>query len=209
MRKIGLRWNKVTAAAGIMAALCASAPVCAQGPTGIGALQIGLTKAQVLALPSEGVHLAAPMLDRPDDAFSNTPAGTEKFSATVLTPWRSEPMESSLTFEGGKLALITLRWRNDSVLMTAVVAQISEKFGPPKESDERRVESCPTSAGASEQVRSGILTRSWKQTNGKRVIVTGATTLANDSCLGRREGKEPSAINMLLISAVGNVESPF
>ncbi|MEA0622331.1 hypothetical protein QYY62_17850, partial [Xanthomonas campestris pv. campestris] len=62
---------------------------------------------------------------------------------------------------------------------------------------------------ASEQVRSGILARSWKQTNGKRVIVTGATTLASDSCLGRREGKEPSAINMLLISAVGNVESPF
>lgn len=110
---------------------------------------------------------------------------------------------------GGKLALITLRWRNDSVLMTTVVAQISEKFGPPKESDERRAESCPTSAGASEQVRSGILARSWKQTNGKRVIVTGATTLASDSCLGRREGKEPSAINMLLISAVGNVESPF
>ncbi|MCC8620112.1 hypothetical protein LN528_21505, partial [Xanthomonas vesicatoria] len=65
LRKIGLRWNKVTAAAGITAALCASASVCAQGPTGIGALQIGLTKAQVLALPSEGGHLAAPMLDRP------------------------------------------------------------------------------------------------------------------------------------------------
>lgn len=94
-----------------------------------------------------------------------------------MTPWRSEPMESSLTFEGGKLALITLRWRNDSVLMTTVVVQISEKFGPPKESDERRVESCPTSAGASEQVRSGMLTRSWKQTNGKRVILTGPPRL--------------------------------
>ncbi|QEO96964.1 hypothetical protein [Xanthomonas oryzae] len=209
LRKIGLSWSKVAAAASITAALWTPALAWAQGPTGIGALQIGLTKAQVLALPSRGVHLAAPMLDVPDDAFSSTPAGTEKFSATVMTPWRSEPMESSLTFEGGKLALITLRWRNDSVLMTTVIIQISEKFGPPKESDERRVESCPTSAGASEQVHSGMLTRSWKQTNGKRVILTGATTLASDSCLGRREGKEPSAINMLLISAVDNLENPF
>ncbi len=149
------------------------------------------------------------MLDAPEDAFSSTPAETEKFSTTVLTPWRSEPMESSLTFEGGKLALITLRWRNDNMLMTTVVDQISEKFGPPKETDERRVESCTTSAGASEEVRSGMLTRSWKQTNGKKVILTGATTLANDSCFGRREGKEPSALNMLLISAVDDVENPF
>ncbi|WP_343368524.1 hypothetical protein AASM09_16380 [Stenotrophomonas maltophilia] len=208
-RKIGLRWSNAAAAVSITAALWAPALAWAQGPTGIGALQIGLTKAQVLALPSKGVHLASPMLDAPEDAYSSTPAGTEKFSATVLTPWRSEPMESSLTFEGGKLALITLRWRNDSLLMTTVVAQISEKFGPPKESDERRVESCPTSAGASEQVRSGMLTRSWKQTNGKKVILTGATTLANDSCFGRREGKEPSALNMLLISAVDDVENPF
>lgn len=205
---IGL--SKAVASAALATALLAPLEAWARGPTGIGALQIGLTKAQVAALPARGVHLASPLaVASKEDFASAPPAGEERFTTTVVTPWRSQPLDSSLTFQDGKLAFITLRWRNDSMLMTNVVAQVSEKFGPPKESDERRVESCPTYGGASERISSGMLTRSWKLTNGKQVIVTGASTLINDSCMGRREGKEPSEINMLLISAVDNVENPF
>ncbi|MCW0459067.1 hypothetical protein NB717_000135 [Xanthomonas sacchari] len=209
LKKICWGWSKAAAIACVTAAMWVPSLAWAQGPTGVGAFQIGLTKAQVIALPKSGVHLASPMVDVARNPLENTTAGKEQVTTTVVTPWRSEPLESSLTFEGGKLALITLRWRNDDMLMTTVVAQISEKFGPPKESDERHVESCPTYAGASKQVSSGMVTRSWKQTKGKMIVVTGASTLTNDSCFGRREGKEPSTINMLLISAVDNVENPF
>lgn len=203
-------WKKAAKVAGAAWALMAPVTAWAQGPTGIGALQIGLTKAQVSALPASGIHLATPLFVASKNKFASAPpSGETQFDTSVVTPWRSEPLKASLTFQDGKLVSISLHWLNDAMLMTTVASQISEKFGPPKDLDERRVESCPTYSGASEQISHGMLTRSWKQAMGKQVIVSGASTVTNDSCLSRREGKEPSEANMLLIFAADNVENPF
>ena len=88
--------------------LIASFSVSAKGPTGLGALKIGMSKEAVEALSSsDGVYLSAPMT--PYEYKDSSPIPNEnKFNVPIISTISSSPLEATLTFSENKLKAIYL-----------------------------------------------------------------------------------------------------
>ncbi|CAN7283353.1 hypothetical protein LJR168_001390 [Pseudoxanthomonas sp. LjRoot168] len=195
----------------VAAALLVSSPAWAKGPTGIGSLQLGLTPAQVEALPKDGVYLATPL--GPYKSPGNKPVelkpGEERFSTTLQTPWQTEPLEASLTFIDGKLTSLYINMGDNERLATRVAVQIEEKFGPAKLEDSTRVERCPTYGGGSEEVRSGSNYSAWSEVQGDKEVRARVGTYVLDGCLSRRYNQDRKVLASISIYTVEATKNPF
>src|SRR3954466_8755056 len=79
------------------------AEACAAGPTGYGAIKLGMTKEEIEKLPSDGgISLAAPLTEY-QYKYSKPQPGRDKYDALIASPASQSPLESVLSFEEGKL----------------------------------------------------------------------------------------------------------
>jgi len=195
--------------------LCSAVFVCmdawAQGPTGIGSLQLGLTPEQVTALPESGVHLAAPLgpYQSPGGRPVELKPGEERFDTKIQTPWSDGPLKATLTFNGGTLTSMYVNLDDSEALVKTVAAQIEEKFGAPQVTDSRTVERCPSYAGGTEEVRSGSLYNIWNQDKGNKVVRTNVGTYVLDGCLGRRYNERRKVLASISVFTVEASKNPF
>lgn len=140
-----------------------SLPVIAGGPTGIGDLQIGSSKAQVEALPaSGGVHLVAPLTPHIYKYVEPTP-GESHFKTRITTPWSRNPLEATLTFSNDILINIYVALDDSRSMLDQVKNQISEKYGDPNIDDKMEEKQCLYKNGANFKIKSGTITQSWIQ----------------------------------------------
>lgn len=133
----------------------------AQGPTGFGALKIGMTKEVVESLQAtDGVHLASPM--SPYQHRREPPKeGVEKFIAQVASPFRTEPIEAVLTFEAAQLAEIYMALTNSPNTFDRIKDQVVEKYGAGKVEDRMKEEQCIYKNGANFKITAGAVSVSW------------------------------------------------
>lgn len=190
----------------------ASATAVASGPIGVGPLQIGLTQAQVEALPATGgIHLAEPLgpYVPPGGRPVELKPGEERFAAKVQTPWDGAPLDSSLTFTNGSLSSIYIKLNDSEALMKRVADQIAEKFGAAKVVDDTKVERCPSYGGGSTEIESGSLSHRWSVVQGQKEIRTSVSSYVLESCLSRSYGQARSVLTSLSIWTVDAVANPF
>jgi len=194
----------------LLCALATSASDWANGPTGIGPLQLGMTKAEVAALPATGIHLASELgpYQPPGTTTVEPKPGEEKSSTTLQTPWQEEPLKTTLTFQDGKLSSIFVSWDDKEHLVKTVADQIAAKFGPPTVSDRTKVERCPSYGGGSEEVRSGSMDYTWKQQQGDKEVRARTGTYTLDDCLARKYDKR-SVLSSISIWTVAITPNPF
>ena len=191
--------------------LAVSAPAWANGPTGLGPLQIGLTKAQVEALPQTGIHPTTPLaVDVPP---ANLPVkmkpGEERFKTTLQTPWQDAPLEASLTFQDDKLSSIYVGWDNKEHIVKTVTDQITEKFGQPSIADRIKTERCPSGGGSSMELKNGSLDYSWKQIKDGKEVRTRTGTTTFYGCLDRSYGLEKKVLSSVSVYTVDITPNPF
>ncbi len=123
-------------------------PALASGPTGIGALKIGMSKEAVEALQrSDGVYLSGPLTPRQDKYYTPKP-GEDEFETYIGTPLSTESLEATLTFRGGKLESIEISLGGTAEIFEQVMAQITEKYGPGKVDDKIKGKQCIYTNGA-------------------------------------------------------------
>jgi hypothetical protein len=135
----------------------------AQGPTGLGALKLGMSKEAVESLqPSEGVYLNSPMT--PYQYGNSAPKeGLEKFDAFLVIPLSPDPLAMVLTFEAAQLTELYITLTDSSNTLERVKAQIAEKYGPGKIEDTMKEEQCIYRGGANFKLSSGVLSTTWTE----------------------------------------------
>lgn len=192
-------------------ALAICGPAWADGPTGIGPLQLGMSKAEVAALPVSGIHPASDLgpYVPPGNSTPTLKPGEERSSTTMKTPWQDEPLEATLTFQDGKLTSIYMSWHDKEYLVKTVTDQIASKFGQPTVSDNTKVERCPTYGGGSEEVKSGSMDYVWKKLQGDVEVRTRAGTYVLDGCLPRKYNQARKVLSSISVWTVAATPNPF
>jgi len=189
------------------AALMVSTTAMADGPMGVGSLQIGMTKAEVEALTEGAVRLAAPLA--PDADGTKLPDGMERFDMSLQTPWSETPLDGGVTFTNGAASEVFINLDESEARMKRIGQQISEKFGAGDYDDSRRKEYCRTYGGGSEEVLSGFVTHSWVKIAGGSEITTRLTSMTMDSCLKRERGDGASYFVSMSVSVKAAAQNPF
>jgi hypothetical protein len=169
-----------------------------------------MTKAEVAALPTSGIHPASELgpYVPPGNTVPTLEPGEECSSTTMQTPWQDSPLDTTLTFQDGRLASIDMSWRDKEYLVKTVTDQIATKFGPPTVSDHTKLERCPSSGGGSQEIKSGSMDYIWKQQQGDKEVRTRAGTYTLDGCLARKYNTR-SVLNSISIWTVAGTPNPF
>jgi hypothetical protein len=133
----------------------------AQGPTGLGALKLGMTKEGIESLQvTDGVYLDSPM--SPYKYRRETPKeGVDIFIAKLVTPLRAEPIEAVLTFESSQLTELYMKLTDNT--FDRIKGQIVEKYGAGKVNDRMKEEQCIYKNGSSFKVTGGAVSITWNQ----------------------------------------------
>lgn len=135
----------------------------AQVPTGIGPINIGMTKAEIDALPVDGsVHLASPLrVFEPKHQVSSKAQGRDIYVSELVSPLAASPRKVELHFVGDRLISIgvTLEGELDT---DRAVRMISEKYGEPQKRDERKEEQCIYKNGSNFKLQYGTLEYVWE-----------------------------------------------
>ena len=144
-----------------LALLTTSTTSLADGPIGFGGLKLGMTKAQVEALPdSEPVRVALPMT--PVQHKKTAPvANVDIFDAQLVTPLDSSPIKATLTFKEGRLTNISAELSNSSNVLERLSKQISDKYGQGDIEDNRKEKQCTYGNGATFKIKSGSVHTIW------------------------------------------------
>jgi len=153
------------------------------GPTGIGPLQIGMSKDDVINLQeSDGVYLTAP-LSNYESKYYKPVAGIDKFSTKIILPNSSTPVNFVLSFSLNKLTEIEVDFENSPYLYEKLKDQIAEKYTQGVFKDGRVEEQCVYRNGANFKINSGSFGTTWTQVIGTSdAIETRAYTHKVDMC---------------------------
>jgi len=169
----------------VVAAFIVFAPVAAtaKGPIGIGDMKIGMSRAQVEALPSDApVHLTEPMSPYVYKNRKPTP-GEDVFDTKLLTPWSDSPLKAVLTFSGGTLASVSVTLDDSANMANEIRGQIAAKYGAPRVQDDMKEEQCVYRNGANFKVKSGVVTYLWTEPSTDHApIETSVLQASFESC---------------------------
>lgn len=183
----------------------------ATGPSGFGAITLGMTKAEVEALQAtDGVFSISKMIPyvrktvQPEE-------GVGKFDASIVTPLSTTPLKTVLTFSEGKLTELYMEIDEPSNLLDRMKAQITEKYGVGKVKDEREEEQCIYKNGANFKITTGLIGIEWEQTlsAGERVL-TRLSDYKIDGCPSNLSYTNIGAISSrgLTIRKINNKTNP-
>jgi hypothetical protein len=183
-----------------IALLALSLPALAEGPTGIGKLELGLAKEEVQALSDpEEVRLDGPMtpFEYPKAAiakFGQRPKGEEVFKARLRTSLAEAPLEATLSFEGGYLTGLHISFAGSLGTFERASKQITEKYGAGKIVDNRKEEHCIYKNGANFKLTSGYVETIWvEETSPTDGIQTTLTDASGETCPSDLRYTSPSS----------------
>lgn len=183
----------------------------ATGPSGFGAITLGMTKAEVEALQStDGVYLSSKMI--PYVRKNVQPKeGVDQFDALIVTPLSTAPLKTALTFSEGKLTELYMGIDEPSNLLDHIKAQITEKYGDGKVKDDRKEEQCIYKNGANFKLTTGLIGVEWEQnlSAGERVL-TRLSDYKIDMCPSNLSNGSIGAISSrgLTILKINNKTTP-
>ena len=136
------------------------------GPTGIGPLQIGMSKDDVIKLQeSDGVYLTEP-LSNYESKYYTPVAGIDRFSTKIILPNSSAPINISLSFSSNNLTEINFDFEDSPYLYEKLKDQIAEKYPQGIFKDGRKEEQCVYRNGANFKISSGSFGTTWTQVIG-------------------------------------------
>ena len=192
----------------IVASIFPILSVYAKGPTGLGSLQIGMSKSAVENLQvTNGVHLTSAMT--PYD-YKNTPPspGEEIFDTFISTPLDSKPLKAVLTFKNSILISISLTINPSTNTLEKVKNQIKEKYGTGKIDDSRKEEQCIYKNGANFKIMSGSIYTTWiEELSQTEQIKTTLIDVSIETCPSnlRTDRTDPIQIQSLIFRKVKNI----
>ena len=192
----------------IVASIFPILSVYAKGPTGLGSLQIGMSKSAVENLQvTNGVHLTSAMT--PYD-YKNTPPspGEEIFDTFISTPLDSKPLKAVLTFKNSILISINLTINPSTNTLETVKNQIKEKYGTGKIDDSRKEEQCIYKNGANFKIMSGSIYTTWiEELSQTEQIKTTLIDVSIETCPSnlRTDRTDPIKIQSLIFRKVKNI----
>ena len=192
----------------IVASIFPILSVYAKGPTGLGSLQIGMSKSAVENLQvTNGVHLTSAMT--PYD-YKNTPPspGEEIFDTFISTPLDSKPLKAVLTFKNSILISISLTINPSTNTLEKVKNQIKEKYGTGKIDDSRKEEQCIYKNGANFKIMSGSIYTTWiEELSQTEQIKTTLIDVSIETCPSnlRTDRTDPIKIQSLIFRKVKNI----
>lgn len=143
------------------AAAPAPAPRVPTGPTGFGSLKIGMSKEALEKLTeNDGVYLQSPMTSY---IYKNsTPIeGVDKFDAKIITPLSLQSVSTVLTFQNDELTSFYMNFEGVPTGYEKSLRQITEKYGPGKETNDRKEEQCIYKNGANFKITTGAISSTW------------------------------------------------
>ena len=193
----------------IVASIFPILSVYAKGPTGLGSLQIGMSKSAIENLQAtNGVHLTSAMT--PFD-YKNTPPSRpdeEIFDTFISTPLDSKPLKAALTFKNSILISINLTINPSTNTLETVKNQIKEKYGTGKIDDSRKEEQCIYKNGANFKIMSGSIYTTWiEELSQTEQIKTTLIDVSIETCPSnlRAGGTDPIKIQSLIFRKVKNI----
>jgi hypothetical protein len=143
----------------------------ATGPTGFGAIRLGMTQSAIEALQaSDGTYLAGPL--EPDTSTVTLPPDAVKVKGELVTPLGSEPGKVSLTFTSGLLTAMSVTLAEGQFAQAK--SQLIEKYGEGKLDDDRKDEQCLYGNGSNFKVNSGAVAHRWVQSMSANDQIKGA-----------------------------------
>ncbi len=192
----------------IVASIFPILSVYAKGPTGLGSLQIGMSKSAIENLQAtNGVHLTSAMT--PFDYKNTTPIPDEEiFNTFISTPLDSKPLKAALTFKNSILISINLTINPSTNILETVKNQIKEKYGTGKTDDSRREEQCIYNNGANFKIMSGSIYTPWiEELPQTEQIKTTLMDVSIETCPSnlRAGGTDPIKIQSLIFRKVKNI----
>lgn len=192
----------------IVASIFPILSVYAKGPTGLGSLQIGMSKSAIENLQAtNGVHLTSAMT--PFDYKNTTPIPDEEiFNTFISTPLDSKPLKAALTFKNSILISINLTINPSTNILETVKNQIKEKYGTGKTDDSRREEQCIYNNGANFKIMSGSIYTTWiEELPQTEQIKTTLMDVSIETCPSnlRAGGTDPIKIQSLIFRKVKNI----
>jgi hypothetical protein len=153
----------------------------AAGPTGIGGLKLGMTKAQIEALKGD-VQLSSGLTDwKPSNSVDYTPKPGKVRLEGMLDNPVSGKGKVTLTFTKGKLTQIFLKLDDRSDFVTAKNL-ISSKYGSPKVDNRQKDEQCIYRNGNSFSLKNGKAMYQWRQQQGDLLVSTEIYELLVNIC---------------------------
>lgn len=153
------------------------------GPLGIGNIKVGMSKAEVEAIPAEDlVALTAPMT--PAKLKKEAQPGEETFESKIKMPGADSSLSTMLTFNAGKLVSIQVNTDQSSdAFLEGLEKQVSDKYGSPTVKDSRTEENCIYRNGSNFKISKGEITKRWTTSlEGMGVIETSLWHLKIANC---------------------------
>jgi hypothetical protein len=108
----------------------------------------------------DGVYLSSPMTPY-IYRYGGQVEGVDQFDAKITTPLSVQPFSIILAFKGDELISLNISFERVSSAYDRSKAQITEKFGPGKENNNRKDEQCIYRNGANFKVTSGSILSTW------------------------------------------------
>lgn len=177
-------------------------PAVVKGPTGIGALKIGMSKAAVEALKAEDQVYPLSALEPKENSDKYLYIYTEYYKSKFHLPFSEKPLEVTLGFEEDKLLDINVALEDSYEDFLTVNGQISSKYGPSKKTEMPGVEKCRYGNGTSFDANNKGTYHRWSDAS---FIQTILFKLEMESCPARLSQGMRSAVryslNIYLLNA--------
>jgi hypothetical protein len=158
------------------------APLPATGPSGMGAIRLGMSKDALMALSvDEPVRLVSELTRIVKKTDSSL--GVEEFEGLIAVTLRDKPVEANFTFKDGGLQLLSLRIAGEDTFIESLATKIAVQYGAGKVDDSRTEKQCIFRNGNSITIKSGYIITSWStlSVDGK-VIQTSFANYTFKSC---------------------------
>jgi hypothetical protein len=137
------------------------APRVPTGPSGFGSIQIGMSKDALEKLTlSDGVFLESPMTPY-EYKYVSPVEGVDKFNAKVVTPLSTQSVSTVVSFQNDALISFHMNFEGISGGYERSLRQITEKYGPGKETNNRKEELCLYKGGANFKIIRGAISITW------------------------------------------------
>lgn len=136
------------------------APLPATGPSGMGAIRLGMSKDALMALSvDEPVRLVSELTRVVKKTDSSL--GVEEFEGLIAVTLRDKPVEANFTFKDGVLHLLSLRIAGEDTFIESLATKIAVQYGAGKVVDSRGDRQCIFRNGNSFTIRHGFVVTTW------------------------------------------------
>ncbi|HDR9184579.1 TPA: hypothetical protein QDB06_005207 [Burkholderia vietnamiensis] len=151
------------------------------GPSGFGAIKIGMTRESLERLKAaDGVYLVGPLVPHESSA-PNRDKNESLYTAMIATPFDREPREASFTFSAGALTGFSIKL--DDAAFAQAKSQLADKYGAGKPDNDQHEEQCVYGNGAAFKVTWGTVATVWNQRiSDTERISSSASELTLDAC---------------------------